>query len=303
MNENEQRNYPDSKVYHDGSHFIAIPQGSYPSGKGSKRRHTAIPTPEQSARKERFETAYKESKKIPYKQRDQFISDRLKDAIPDDTERIAFISENKDRKKRNLSKRYSLLWRKVRLQQWNWFCTFTYDSAKCTEEEFRVKLKDTLKKLVQRRGWKYIGVWEHGKDTDRLHFHGIFVIPENGMVGELETVSDYSTKRHRRQTKIQNTYFLKRFGLNEFEEIVKPEVEQSVKYLIKYLDKDGGRICQGGDIKPYILTNILGEDVITAYGAEDRKLLLFDDFICIDGDGVVHGKASPEVIEQMPKSN
>lgn len=213
------------------------------------------------------------------------------------------ISENKDRKKRNLSKRYSLLWRKVRLQQWNWFCTFTYDSAKCTEEEFRVKLKDTLKKLVQRRGWKYIGVWEHGKDTDRLHFHGIFVIPENGMVGELETVSDYSTKRHRRQTKIQNTYFLKRFGLNEFEEIVKPEVEQSVKYLIKYLDKDGGRICQGGDIKPYILTNILGEDVITAYGAEDRKLLLFDDFICIDGDGVVHGKASPEVIEQMPKSN
>ena len=190
MNENEQRNYPDSKVYHDGSHFIAIPQGSYPSGKGCKRRHTAIPTPEQSARKERFETAYKESKKIPYKQRDQFISDRLKDAIPDDTERIAFISENKDRKKRNLSKRYSLLWRKVRLQQWNWFCTFTYDSAKCTEEEFRVKLKDTLKKLVQRRGWKYIGVWEHGKDTDRLHFHGIFVIPENGMVGELETVSD-----------------------------------------------------------------------------------------------------------------
>ena len=91
--------------------------------------------------------------------------------------------------------------------------------------------------------------------------------------------------------------------MNEFEEIVKPEVEQSVKYLIKYLDKDGGRICQGGDIKPYILTNILGEDVITAYGAEDRKLLLFDDFICIDGDGVVHGKASPEVIEQMPKSN
>ena len=45
MNENEQRNYPDSKVYHDGSHFIAIPQGSYPSGKGCKRRHTAILRP------------------------------------------------------------------------------------------------------------------------------------------------------------------------------------------------------------------------------------------------------------------
>ena len=79
MNENEQRNYPDSKVYHDGSHYIAIPQGSYPSCKCCKRRHTAIPTPEQLDRKERFETAYKESKKIPYKQRDKFLNEQLTD--------------------------------------------------------------------------------------------------------------------------------------------------------------------------------------------------------------------------------
>ena len=123
------------------------------------------------------------------------------------------------------------------------------------------------------------------------------------MVGELQTLSDYSTKKHRRQTKIQNTYFLKRFGLNEFEEIVKPEVEASVKYLIKYLDKDGGRICQGGDIKPYFRSNVLGEDIVTPYDEEERKFILFDDFTCIDEDGVVHGAVSPEVIDKMPKSN
>lgn len=39
-------------------------------------------------------------------------------------------------------------------------------------------------------------------------------------------------------------------------------------------------------------------------GIDDKKMLLFDDFTCIDGDGVVHGKAtSPEVLAQMPKAN
>lgn len=304
MNESTNKNHPNSKVYFDGSHYIAIPQGSYPSGKGIKKRHAANPTPKQIERKQAFENAYAESKELPYEQRAGFMDEQLKDAIPDDTKRKEFIAENKERKQRNRSKRYSLLWRKVRLQQrWNWFLTFTYSDEFHTEESFKAKLKDTLKKLVQRRGWKYLGVWERGEENNRLHFHGIFVIPENGMVGELETVTEYSTRKKRMRTKIQNTYFLKRFGKNEFEGVGLRNVEQSVKYIVKYIEKDGGRICQGGDIKPYILANILGEDVVTTYGIEDRKILLFDDFTCIDGDGVVHGPVSPEVIDRMPKSN
>ena len=304
MNEPENKNYPNSKVYYDGSHYIAIPQGSFPSGEGIKKRYTLTPTPEQIDRKERFETAYKESKELPYEQRAEFIDEQLKSAIPDDTKRKEFIAENKERKKRNRSKRYTLLWRKVRLQQrWNWFLTFTYSNDLHTEENFKTKLKDTLKKLVMRKGWKYLGVWEHGEENNRLHFHGIFVIPAGQMVGELETITEYSTRKKRVRTKIQNTYFLKRFGKNEFEEITTHNVETSVKYIVKYIEKDGGRICQGGDVKPYILTNILGEDVVTAYGIEDKKLLLFDNFTCIDSDGVVHGTVSPEVIEQMPKCN
>lgn len=95
-----------SKIYNDGSHYIAIPQENFPRGKGCKNRRKAIPSPEQSNRKEKFESVYAESKKLPYKQRDAFINKQLSETIPDDTERKAFIVENKDRKKRNLSKRY-----------------------------------------------------------------------------------------------------------------------------------------------------------------------------------------------------
>jgi hypothetical protein len=101
-----------SKVYNDGSHYIAIPQGSYPSGKGCKKLHTTNPTPEQIDRKEKFETAYAESKKLPYEQRANFINEQLSDSIPNDTVRKEFIAENKERKKRNRSKKYCLLWRK-----------------------------------------------------------------------------------------------------------------------------------------------------------------------------------------------
>lgn len=292
-----------SKIYNDGSHYIAIPQENFPRGKGCKNRRKAIPSPEQISLKEKFESVYNKSKKLPYKQRDAFINKRLQETIPDETERKAFIAENKDRKKRNLSKRYSLLWRKVRLQQWNWFVTLTFDSAKHTAESFKAKLKDTLKKLVMRKGWKYIGAWEHGSETERLHFHGIFVIPDGQMVGEIEQVSDYSTKRKRRRTKLQNTYFHKRFGLNEFEEISPRDVDHSVKYLIKYLDKDGNRMCQGGDVKPYFRSTVMDKDIVCPYGEEEKKYILADNFTCIDENGIIHGTVSPAVIEQMPKCN
>lgn len=46
----------------------------------------------------------------------------------------------------------------------------------------------------------------------------------------------------------------------------------------------------------------MDEDVAGTIGLEDRKLLLFDDFICWD-EGCYMSAVSQEIIEQMRKSN
>lgn len=39
--------------------------------------------------------------------------------------------------------------------------------------------------MCHRKGWKYVGVWERSPEKQRLHFHGIFYIPEGTMPGML----------------------------------------------------------------------------------------------------------------------
>ena len=109
--------------------------------------------------------------------------------------------------------------RKVNLQTFNYFCTFTYDSAKHTEESFMRKLKGCFKMMCHRRNWKYVGVWERSPEKKRLHFHGLFYIPDGAMVGELIEVHDYSPIKKKVQHTIQNTYFNERFGQIEGDKV------------------------------------------------------------------------------------
>lgn len=106
----------------------------------------------------------------------------MEEAIPDKEQRQVFVERNSERKKINAIRRKVRLSKKANLQTWNFFCTFTYSDDKHTEESFRKSLRNTLKHFVNRKGWKHIGVWERGGDTNRLHFHGIFYIPPDGMV-------------------------------------------------------------------------------------------------------------------------
>ena len=46
----------------------------------------------------------------------------------------------------------------------------------------------------------------------------------------------------------------------------------------------------------------MDEDIAAPYGIEDKKLLLFDDFVCWD-EGCYMGEVSKEVISQMCISN
>lgn len=302
--EHGNKNYTDVKVYCDGSHYIGIPKENYPHGKGIKKQSKAVQTPKQTKLKAKFETAYKESQSLPKRKRKKYIAEQIETEISDKTERHAFVEQNLERKKTNVIKRRIRLWRKVYTQgRWDYFVTFTFDSKKHTPESFENTLRNTLKHAVQRKGWKYIGVWERGNETNRLHFHGIFYIPKNGMIGTLTEITDYSTKKHRKQTTFSNTHFLERFGRNDFKEICSRDLAHSVKYLLKYIEKSGERIVYGGYLPTYFKSNILSNDIVCCYGVEDKKLLLFDDFTCIDDNGVIMGKVSPEVIARLPKAN
>lgn len=292
--------YQKSKVYYDGSHYIAIPQENFKRKQFNRKRSKTTTTTIVDQTKQKFETAYAESQSLPKRERKKYIAEKMRSEFSTTEQAIDYIEQNIERKKNNLAKRRVRLWRKIYLQEWNYFVTFTYDSQKHTEETFKARLRNTLKHLVSRKEWKYIGVWERSPDKQRLHFHGIFHIPQ--MIGTLEQANDYSTKSHRKQVTYQNTHFLKYFGRNDFKEISAIEIPQAVRYLLKYIEKSGEKLVYGGDLPTYLVSDILDEDIVCPIGIEDKKALLFDDFTCVD-DGLLMGKVSADIIKQMPKAN
>lgn len=292
--------YQKSKVYYDGSHYIAIPQENFKRKQFNRKRSKTTTTTIVDQTKQKFETAYAESQSLPKRERKKYIAEKMRSEFSTTEQAIDYIEQNIERKKNNLAKRRVRLWRKIYLQEWNYFVTFTYDSQKHTEETFKAKIRNTLKHLISRKDWKYIGVWERSPDKQRLHFHGIFSIPQ--MIGTLEQVNDYSTKSHRKQITYQNTHFLKYFGRNDFKEISAIEIPQAVRYLLKYIEKSGEKLVYGGDLPTYFVSDILDEDIVCPIGIEDKKALLFDDFTCVD-DGLLMGKVSADIIKQMPKAN
>lgn len=309
--------YRSAKVYNDGSHYIAIPQtnnstkqkksptktictGTELQTKTNKTEKTAteILTP-----KERFEKIYRENNGKRKAEKIEILTQELKQDFKTEEQTREFIKRNMERLQRNKIVRKTRLARKINLNEWNFFCTFTYSNEKHTEESFRKGLSEVLKRMVHRKGWRYVGVWERGGETNRLHFHGIFYIPENGMPGELEEKKDYSFGSRKRQMIRQNTYFNDKFGRNDFNELnVRREITDSARYLMKYIEKSGEKLIYSRNIPTYFRSDIMDEDVLCTIGQEDKKLLLSDDFNCWD-EGCLVGEVSSEVIKQMPKCN
>ena len=52
----------------------------------------------------------------------------------------------------------------------------------------------------------------------------------------------------------------------------------------------------------YFVSDIIESDIVCTFGNEDRKILLFGNFYCIN-EGEVIGRVNQEVISQMPKTN
>ena len=147
-----------------------------------------------------------------------------------------------------------------------------------------------------------MGVWERSPEKKRLHFHGLFNVPDGKMIGKLYEKTDYSFNLHNMQTVNMNTYFEEHFGRNDFKELNSRRLGESLAYLMKYIEKSGERIVYSKGLYQYFISDIMDEDVVSTIGQEDKKLLLFDDFNCWD-EGCLMGKVSDEIISQMRKTN
>ena len=363
--------YIETKVYFDGSHYIAIPHTERPNRKRRKPKEELITVlkkgteikdekqaqtqekgaesqresaPERAAvnvdidgertllnyvqideaiaertadmlertknerkmtRKELFNELYAESWNLPRRERREKITEGLRPHFKTEQALKAFVTANYERKRRNLISRRIRMTRKANLQNFNYFVTFTYDGKLHTEMSFRKKLTNCLSHFSSRQKWKYIGVWERSPEKKRLHFHGIFDIPDSTMPGLLFEKEDYNFNTHKRQVTVQNSYFNEKFGRSDFEMIEeRHRLGDALAYLMKYLEKTGEKIVYSKGLPQFFISDILDEDIVTKFDESDEnsKLLLYDDFTCWDM-GVKVGVVSPDTIAEMRKCN
>lgn len=345
--------YGETKVYFDGSHYIAIPHTERPPSKRSKkidlddmkpirqsseeskssglmpvpRKDGKLPleviaeTPKEQpvqqpekpkvqvratvkTKRELFEELYKRYFGMSSNKKKEQILQDMRQFFPKDKDLEYYVQKNMDRKKRNLICRRKRMVRKANLADFNYFCTFTYSNELHTEESFKKTLKKTFANFASRKGWKYMGVWERSPEKQRLHFHGLFHIPDGTIPDKLEKKRDYSTISRKMQETIQSEYFNKRFGRNDFKAIddYDNKLGNAVAYLMKYIEKTGERIVYSKGLYQYFISDIMDDDIVCPYGQEDKKLLLFDDFKCWD-EGLCMGNVSGDVIAKMRRSN
>ena len=243
--------YGETKVYFDGSHYIAIPHTEKPYRKRPKRVEKEItvaddgekltPVEEKTdsppvetetqitledlveeaqnpqktteeneapskpvktvktTKTQVFDKFYTESLKLPKTARKRFITEGMRPFFKDGEATENYVTLNMERKYKNLVARRVRLVRKVNLQSFNYFVTLTYNDAIHTEATFRKKLRTTLGHLYNRKEWKYVGVWERSPQKQRLHFHGIFYIPDVAALGKMTDVESYSFSERKRQ--------------------------------------------------------------------------------------------------------
>lgn len=278
------------KVYHDGSHYIAR--------ESVKGRNRTVTRRGRSALITLFDILYDETIKNDVatdEEKKRYITDRLINDYCVDTPDIdIFVEENFGRKTRNIWQREKRFRRKAYLNRWNYFVTFTYDGKKHTEETFIKRLRKCLANLHTRRGWRYMGVTERGEESGRFHYHFLMYIPDGQMVGKLYKKRDYSKKRGTVQETISNEFFERKFGRNDFEEIImNVNGGNAVEYCLKYMRKTNTRGIYSRGIpteltkkldKKYDFAAEIVNDKVKDYAYYAQKWVLFDGVIDYDRD-------------------
>lgn len=278
------------KVYHDGSHYIAR--------ESVKGRNRTVTRRGRSALITLFDILYDETIKNDIatdEEKKRYITDKLiNDYCVDITDVDIFVEENFGRKTRNIWQREKRFRRKAYLNRWNYFVTFTYDGKKHTEETFIKRLRKCLANLHTRRGWRYMGVTERGEESGRFHYHFLMYIPDGQMVGKLYKKRDYSKKRGTVQETISNEFFERKFGRNDFQEIImNVNGGNAVEYCLKYMRKTNTRGIYSRGIpteltkrldKKYDFAAEIVNDKVKDYAYYAQKWVLFDGIIDYDRD-------------------
>ena len=95
--------------------------------------------------------------------------------------------------------------------------TFTYDGAKYTEKTFRRSIIKHLRMLERTEDWKYVGVWQCGKNNKRLYLRAMVKTGNGEIIGGLEKVRDFQMRGKWMKPTLQSTYFNERFGRTSVE--------------------------------------------------------------------------------------
>lgn len=239
---------------------------------------------------------------FPHIRKQSILKDMLP-LFPTETDATYFVDEHCRRKWRNAYTRKQRFEYKAYNQNYEYFFTVTFDGKKHTEQSFEKSLKLAFSNLHKRYGCLLQGVWERGTENDRLHFHGLIYDPNKKITGELETVSDYNPKTGKMKTYLQSKYFYEKFGRNEFSEIIPQMYDSAIKYITKYLSKQGVKPYYSKGLYRFIESDIDGNDVLGKMDGTDERdirLLVAKDFR-VWQEGVLIGEASPETIAQAPK--
>ena len=153
--------------------------------KDSKEAENACMTtvmPSKTARtttkKALFDELYKTYIGLKRRESKRVILTEMRPYFDTDEQARDYITAGFERKQRNLICRRIRMIRKANLAGFNFFVTFTYNEKLHTEDTFKKQLQNCFRNFCYRKGWKYMGVWERSPGKQRLHFHGLFAIPE-----------------------------------------------------------------------------------------------------------------------------
>ena len=275
------------KTYHDGDHPVAT---RIVRSKGKR----PLKKPANTSFDIAFDSLYFQAKRKGLSGDDMadYIQAGLKKLYPASSTLRKYILEKIDKKQRNIWKRIKRFKRKVNMNQWTHFVTFTCDPRKHTEESFMKKLRKCLSNLHTRRGWKYMGVFEYGKANGAIHFHALIYVPEGEMIGDVLAVSEYSKKRGERYTRYGNTFFDDAFGKSDLQEVNPVLLKRggTSRYLVKYITKTGEKALYSKGTPAEICKELSENDEVGTYFDCVTKYVLWDDVLDWERDIKDYGK-------------